>query len=77
MRKLVKVGLVIGALALAAATAAFASTSRGAASDTFVFGASSDPVSLDPVVTSDGESFRPQIQIYETLVSQVPGTTTI
>lgn len=77
MRKLVKAGVVVAALALAAATAALATTSRGIASDTFVFGASSDPVSLDPAVTSDGESFRPQIQIYETLVSQVPGTTTI
>ncbi len=40
MRKLVKVGVVVAALALAAATAAYATSSRGAASDTFVFGAS-------------------------------------
>ncbi len=76
MHKLVKAGAVVATLALAAATAAFATSSRGGASDTFVFGASADPVSLDPAVTSDGESFRPQIQIFETLVSQVPGTTT-
>ena len=75
MGKLVKVGAVLAALALVSAAAGLATATRGTASDTFVFGASADPVSLDPAVTSDGESFRPQIQIYETLVSQVPGTT--
>jgi peptide/nickel transport system substrate-binding protein len=75
MRKLFKAGVVVAALALAVVTAAFAATARGTASDTFVFAASSDPVSLDPAVTSDGESFRPQLQIFDTLVSLVPGTT--
>ncbi len=75
MRKVFKVAIAVAVVALAAVTAAFASSSRGTASDTLVFGASADPVSLDPAVTSDGESFRPQIQIYETLVTQVPGTT--
>lgn len=75
MHKVLKVAAALVVVALAAVTAAFASTARGTASDTLVFGASADPVSLDPAVTSDGESFRPQIQIFETLVSQVPGTT--
>jgi peptide/nickel transport system substrate-binding protein len=75
MGKLFKVGAATAVVALAAVTAALAGTNRSTASDTLVFGASADPVSLDPAVTSDGESFRPQIQIYETLVSQVPGTT--
>ncbi|MGL6279623.1 MAG: ABC transporter substrate-binding protein [Gaiella sp.] len=75
MGKLVKTALALAVLALTVVTASLATTAKGTASDTFVFASSSDPVSLDPAVTSDGESFRPQIQIYETLVSQVPGTT--
>ncbi len=70
-----KLGALCGVAALALVAGAVAATSRGSASDTLVFAASADPVSLDPAVTSDGESFRPQIQIYETLVSQIPGTT--
>jgi peptide/nickel transport system substrate-binding protein len=75
MLRLLKIGMAVGVVALAVVTAALAGTSRSTASDTLVFAASADPVSLDPAVTSDGESFRAQIQIYETLVSQVPGTT--
>ncbi len=75
MPRLFTFGAVVGAVALTAVTAALAGPSRSTASDTLVFGSSADPVSLDPAVTSDGESFRPQAQIYETLVSQVPGTT--
>jgi peptide/nickel transport system substrate-binding protein len=75
MGKLFKVGAATTVVALAVVAAALAGSARSTASDTLVFGASADPVSLDPAVTSDGESFRAQIQIYETLVSQVPGTT--
>ncbi len=75
MRKLVKAGLLVAVAALVAVSAALAASSKSTASDTLVFGASADPVSLDPAVISDGESFRAVIQIYETLVSQVPGTT--
>jgi peptide/nickel transport system substrate-binding protein len=75
MGRLVKAGLLAAVAALVVVGAALAASSKGTASDTFVFASSSDPVSLDPAVTSDGESSRPQIQIYETLVSQVPGTT--
>jgi peptide/nickel transport system substrate-binding protein len=75
MRKLVNAALVVAVVALTLVTAALAATSKGTASDTLVFGASADPVSLDAAVISDGESFRATIQIYETLVGQVPGTT--
>ncbi|WP_432533415.1 ABC transporter substrate-binding protein [Kineococcus arenarius] len=47
----------------------------GGTVDTFVFGGSSDPDSLDPVFASDGETFRITRQIFEGLVSTVPGTT--
>ena len=46
-------------------------------SDTLVFGASADPVSLDPAYVSDGESLRAARQIYETLVTTEPGGTEI
>jgi len=75
MRKLVKVGLLAAVVTLVAVSAALAASSKSTASDTLVFAGSADPVSLDPAVISDGESFRAVIQIYETLISQVPGTT--
>ena len=74
-RRTSKVLLASGVVALAAVTAAFASSSGAQASDTLVFAASSDPVVLDPALISDGESFRVTQQIYETLVAQAPGTT--
>jgi peptide/nickel transport system substrate-binding protein len=74
MRRLLKAGLVLGAVSLVAVAAAFASSNRQTAG-TFVFGASADPVVLDPALISDGESFRVNNQIYETLISQAPGTT--
>jgi peptide/nickel transport system substrate-binding protein len=51
----------------------------GAAADaevdsTFVFAASSDPVSLDPAFASDGESFRVARQIFEGLVGVEAGS---
>ena len=46
----------------------------GAAGGTFVFGASSDPVSLDPAFASDGETFRVARQMFEGLVGTEPGT---
>lgn len=41
---------------------------------TFVFAASSDPVSLDPAFASDGETFRVARQMFEGLVGTKPGT---
>jgi len=54
-------------------------TDDGAADDaevdsTFVFAASSDPVSLDPAFASDGESFRVARQIFEGLVGVKAGS---
>jgi peptide/nickel transport system substrate-binding protein len=45
-----------------------------ASGGTFVFAASSDPVSLDPAFASDGETFRVARQIFEGLVGTEPGT---
>ena len=45
------------------------------AGGTLVFGGSRLASSLDPVLTSDGESFRVLQQSYETLVDLVPGST--
>jgi len=74
-RRGVKLALVLATLGLAAATAAFAASDRSHASDTLVFGASADPVSLDGSLANDGESIRVIKQIVETLVAQAPGTT--
>jgi peptide/nickel transport system substrate-binding protein len=46
-----------------------------ASGGTLVFGASADPVVLDPAYVSDGESFRVIDQIFETLVTTEPGGT--
>jgi len=75
MSRGIKIALALAALALLAATAAFAGASRSQASDTLVFGASSDPVVLDGALINDGESIRVVKQIVETLVAQAPGTT--
>jgi peptide/nickel transport system substrate-binding protein len=75
MRRFLTAAVLVGVLPLVAGTAALAKPEKSTASDTFVFGASADPVSLDAAVISDGESFRATIQIYDTLVAQVPGTT--
>jgi len=76
MHKLLRAGVAFAALPLLVAAVASGSAGRAAqASDTLVFGASADPVVLDPALISDGESFRVNNQIYETLVAQKPGTT--
>jgi len=43
-------------------------------SGTFVFAGSNDPVSMDPALASDGETFRIARQIFEGLVGTKPGT---
>jgi peptide/nickel transport system substrate-binding protein len=79
LAKYVKLALVPAALVLALATAGLvgASVRHTTASDTLVFGAAADPVTLDPALASDGESFRPARQIFEGLTSLKPGTTQI
>jgi len=48
--------------------------SGGGAQDTFVFGVAGAPKNFDPIFNDDGESFRPQRQMLETLVAYKPGT---
>jgi peptide/nickel transport system substrate-binding protein len=70
--------LAIGALALSGCTSQReddgGSGETGDVDSTFVFGASSDPASLDPAFANDGESFRISRQIFEGLVGVEPGT---
>ena len=47
----------------------------GQAGGTFVFGGARLADSLDPALTSDGESFRIHRQVYETLVDLAPNST--
>jgi peptide/nickel transport system substrate-binding protein len=46
----------------------------GGGGGTFVFAASSDPVSLDPAFANEGETFRVARQMFEGLVGTEPGT---
>ena len=77
MRKLSKVFVALGLLALVAAAVAYGASSHKSASDTLVFASSADPVALDGALISDGESGRVIIQIYEGLVALKPGTTIV
>ena len=75
---------LVGVAALAVSMAACAQSERdgggeggtegGGEGGTFVFGASSDPVMLDPAFASDGETFRVARNIFEGLVGVEPGT---
>ena len=49
------------------------SKKKSAASSTFVFASSADPVLLDPALVSDGESLRITNQIFQSLVGFKPG----
>jgi peptide/nickel transport system substrate-binding protein len=77
MRKLSRVFVVLGLVALVAAAVAYGANNRKSANDTLVFASSADPVALDGALISDGESGRVIIQIYEGLVSLKPGTTIV
>lgn len=78
MRKGLKVLLAVVAVALTAtAVTLAANSSSSATSDTLVFGAASEPTSLDGAVVSDGESLRVIDQITEGLVGLKNGTTVI
>ncbi|MGX1696592.1 ABC transporter substrate-binding protein [Microbacterium keratanolyticum] len=72
-------GAAIAALVLSGCVASergggSAEEGEGGVDGTFVFAASSDPVSLDPAFAQDGESFRVSRQIFEGLVGTEPGT---
>ena len=72
----------MAALALAATACGGEKTESGTGGGTqqggtVVFAASSDPVSIDPALVSDGESIRITNQIYEGLVKTKAGGTEI
>jgi peptide/nickel transport system substrate-binding protein len=75
--------LLVALLALAAAgcggggggTGTTGGETSAASGGTLVFGSAADPVALDPILVSDGESLRVTLQIFETLIDLKPGTT--
>ena len=71
-RKLLKPLVVIAALTVALSAASV--SGAGHQRVTLVFGASADPRILDPILVSDGESLRPIRQMFEGLMTVVPGT---
>lgn len=70
--------LAIGAMVLTACASERGQDDGGGADadvdGTFVFGAASDPATLDPAFAQDGETFRVARQIFEGLVGTEPGT---
>lgn len=78
--------LRLSALVVSVAVALLAASSAGGRTDsstgtpsggTLVFGTASDPVILDPILVSDGESLRVTRQIYEGLLTVKLGTTQV
>jgi peptide/nickel transport system substrate-binding protein len=75
--------LLVAIVALAAAgcggdeegTGTGTGTGGGTEGGTLVFASSADPVVLDFALISDGESYRPMLQMYETLIKIKPGST--
>jgi len=64
-------GLVLASLVSCAASQR---EQGGGVQDTFVFGVAGAPKNFDPIFNDEGESFRPQRQMLETLVSYKLGT---
>ncbi len=52
-------------------------SSSGGSGGTLVFGAASDPISMDGAYVSDGESLRVIAMIFDTLITLKPGTTDV
>jgi peptide/nickel transport system substrate-binding protein len=71
-RRLVKPLVAVAVIVVALSTASIGGA--GHQNRTLVFGASADPRILDPILVSDGESLRPIRQMYEGLMTVVPGT---
>ncbi len=70
-------GTAAAALVLTGCVASERDSAGGGGGDvdsTFVFAASSDPVSLDPVWAQDGETFRVSRQIFEGLIGVKPNS---
>ena len=74
---LMALGLVLAACGggQQSASGAASASAGGAAGGTLVFAGARLAASLDPALTSDGESFRILRQVYETLVDLAPGST--
>jgi len=80
MRSARRLFAVTAAAALAVTLAACATSERsgegeggaGATGGTFVFGAAGAPDNFDPVFATDGETFRPARQMYDTLSPDGP-----
>ena len=62
-------GLVLASLVSCAASQR---EQGGGVQDTFVFGVAGAPKNFDPIFNDDGESFRPQRQMLETLIAFAP-----
>jgi peptide/nickel transport system substrate-binding protein len=81
--RMVRLLVLLAAMALAATACGEQKSDDGAAGGgtqqggTVVFAASSDPVSMDPALVSDGESIRITNQIYEGLTKTKAGGTEI
>ncbi len=72
-----KLAAVTAAITLVAAGCAESERgdgSSGEGQDTFIFGAAGAPDVFDPFYATDGETFRPARQIFETLITHEPGT---
>lgn len=73
--------MAAGALLLTAACGGGSSnnntSSGGGSGGTLVFGAASDPISMDGAYVSDGESLRVIAMIFDTLITLKPGTTDV
>ncbi|MGH3736565.1 MAG: ABC transporter substrate-binding protein [Micromonosporaceae bacterium] len=77
VRRLKAAVAVAAAVTLAAGLTGCAESKRGeggSAKDKLVFGAAGAPSNFDPVFATDGETFRVNRQMYDTLISHKPGT---
>ena len=71
------IALLAGACSKSGTSTTTGTTAAPKAGGTLVFGASADPTSMDGAYVSDGESFRVIAQLFETLVTNKPGTTEV
>ncbi|NUS72976.1 MAG: ABC transporter substrate-binding protein [Corynebacteriales bacterium] len=72
-----RIRTVVASVLCVATTVALSACSQsqsGERSDTFVFAGAAPPQSFDPIFTDNTDSFRVLTQMYDTLVTQRPGT---
>jgi peptide/nickel transport system substrate-binding protein len=77
LRFVTLVGVILASTVVAGLASAGVRSSSGAAPGTLLYAGAADPTYLDPILVSDGESFRVTKQIFEGLVDFRPGTTRI